>query len=68
MTEWLTSLPVWWANVITAILFLGIGVLCFLVPRGIFMHDAPDSAGWRDIRWWAVVLIAAQLGIYAAFS
>ena len=68
MAEWLASLPVWWANVITVVLFLIIAAACFLVPRSIFMNDAPDQSHWRDIRWWALALIAVQLGIYALFS
>ncbi len=68
MAEWIDSLPVWWANVITLVLFVLIAAACFLVPRHVFMSDAPDQAGWRDIRWWALILIMVQLGIYALFS
>ena len=68
MGEWLSSLPVWWANVITVVLFIAIAGACFAVPKSVFMADAPDQARWRDIRWWAVILIAVQLGIYAVFS
>lgn len=67
VAEWLARLPVWWANLITLALFLGIAVGCFAVPRQSFMADAPDQARWRDIRWWALVLIALQLGIYGLF-
>lgn len=68
MTDWFVDLPVWWANVITVILFIFIALGCFLVPRGTFMEDAPDQSHWRDIRWWALTLIAVQLGIYSLFS
>lgn len=68
MPEWLAELPVWWANVITVVLFLLIAAGCFLVPRRVFMMDAPDQARWRDIRWWALALILIQLGIYGLFS
>ena len=67
MGEWLSSLPVWCANVITVVLFIAIAFACFAVPKSVFMADAPDQARWRDIRWWAVILIAVQLGIYAVF-
>jgi hypothetical protein len=62
------SLPVWWANVITLIAFVLIAIACLLVPRRSVISDAPDHAGWRDLRWWAVVLIVVQLGIYGIFS
>lgn len=65
---WLSELPVWWANIVTVALFGAIAVGCFAVPRRRFMADAPDQAHWRDIRWWALVLIAFQLGIYGLFS
>jgi hypothetical protein len=68
VAEWVAGLPVWWANLITLVLFVGIAACVFLVPRASFMHDAPDRSLWRDIRWWALGLVAAQLGIYALFS
>lgn len=66
--SWLAGAPVWWANVITVVLFGLIAIGCFAVPRGVFMADAPDQARWRDVRWWALLLIGTQLGIYALFS
>lgn len=68
VAEWLSELPVWWANLITLGLFAGLAVGSFAVPRGVVMADAPDQARWRDIRWWSLMLIALQLGIYALFS
>ena len=68
MSGWLADAPVWWANLITVGLFGLIAVGCFAVPRQSFMADAPDQSRWRDIRWWALLLIAAQLGIYGLFS
>ena len=68
MADWLADLPVWWANVITVVLFIAIALACFLVPRRALMEDAPDQARWRDIRWWALALIIVQLGIYSLFS
>ena len=61
-------MPVWWANVITVVLFVVLAGGCFLIPLGRIVEGAPDQKAWRDIRWWAVVLIAIQLGIYAIFS
>lgn len=68
MSEWLSSAPIWVANVITVVLFVLIAGACFLVPRRLVMADAPDQAVWRDIRWWALILIVIQLFIYAIFS
>ncbi|MGI9325013.1 MAG: hypothetical protein ACR2PZ_07325 [Pseudomonadales bacterium] len=60
--------PRWWANAITVLMFLCIAAAVFLIRRASIMRTAPDQAGWRDIRIWAVVLIAVQLGLYVVFS
>jgi len=68
MTAWITDAPVWWANLITVGLFVFVALGVIAVPRQSFMADAPDQSRWRDLRWWALVLITAQLGIYGLFS
>jgi len=68
VVEWVQTLPLWWANAITIALFLGIGIAVFLIPKQQIYEDAPDRSNWRDIRWWALGLIATQLGIYTLFG
>ena len=68
MVEWITQLPIWWANVITLVLFVSIGAAVFLIPRESLFTDAPDRSGWRDLRWWALGLVVVQLGIYTLFG
>ena len=68
MLEAIATWPVWWANVITVVLFVMLAVGCFFIPRDIVLADAPDRSRWRDIRWWAIWLICIQLGIYGIFS
>ncbi|MCB1685637.1 MAG: hypothetical protein R3E82_14120 [Pseudomonadales bacterium] len=68
MVEWVQTLPLWWANAITVVLFVGIGSAVFLFPKRRIFEDAPDQSGWRDIRWWALGLITVQLGIYVLFG
>ena len=70
-TAWcsvVADLPVWWANAITAVLFVGISVAVFTVPKSNVLRGAPDQARWRDIRLWAVALVIVQLIIYAIFA
>lgn len=67
MAEWLNDLPLWWANVFTVALFAGIAVGTFRIPRRRILEDAPDESRWRDLRWWVLLLIAAQLGLYSLF-
>ena len=72
-TSWCLSvsaadLPVWWANAISAVIFVGIALLVFRVPKQKVLEGAPDQKPWRDFRWWAVALVAVQLVIYYVFS
>lgn len=62
------ALPVWPAYLFTTVLFLGIAVASLRLPPAHAFADAPDRRRWRDIRWWAVALIAVQLGLYGVFS
>jgi hypothetical protein len=68
VAEAIQALPVWWANAASFVLFAAIALACLTVPRERVFSDAPDRAGWRDLRWWAVALAAVQIGIYAVFS
>ncbi|MDP6096358.1 MAG: hypothetical protein QGG67_10300 [Gammaproteobacteria bacterium] len=60
--------PLWWASAATVVIFLLLGLGCWLVKKEAFMSDAPDQASWRDLRWWASGLIVLQLFIYYLFS
>ncbi|MBD3648870.1 MAG: hypothetical protein HUJ31_15785 [Pseudomonadales bacterium] len=60
--------PLWWATAISIALFLIIGAACWLLPRDDVLADAPDRARWRDLRWWALLLVAVQIAIYLLFS
>lgn len=62
------NLPVWPAYAFSAVLLLALAVGSLLVSRDEVLRGAPDRAGWRDIRLWAVVLVMVQLGIYWVFS
>ncbi|MEQ8858934.1 MAG: hypothetical protein RIC56_09820 [Pseudomonadales bacterium] len=61
-------LPLWPAYLFTVVLFVAIAIGSLLVPRDRLLEDAPDRAGWRDIRVWSVTLVAVQLGLYWVFS
>ena len=63
----LEALPVWPAYALTAALLLGIGLGALRLPRRPLVEDAPDQSRWRDIRWWAALLVVLQLIIYAIF-
>lgn len=64
LQDWVTSLPLAWALPLTFAAFAVLTVLIWRVPRAAVVADAPDGAFWRDLRLWATLLIAVQLGIY----
>ncbi|MDA1074126.1 MAG: hypothetical protein O3A63_05100 [Proteobacteria bacterium] len=64
----MADLPVWWANVATVVLFVLLAALVMLIPKATVIGDAPDRRWFRDLRWWALLLIAIQLCIYAIFT
>ena len=67
LNNWLTGLPIGWANTITMLLFGVLLLILWSFPLQFILRDAPDQKRWRDIRIWATLLIFVQLGIYAVF-
>ncbi len=64
----MSMLPLWPAGLAAIALFLGLALLLFRFSRDEILSDAPDRAAWRDWRYWGLLLIAVQLGLYALFS
>ena len=64
MLERFQALPVAWALPLTFVAFAVLIALIWALPRASILKDAPDGAGWRDLRIWATVLVCFQLGIY----
>lgn len=62
------ELPVEWANYLSIVGFLVLGVFVWLIPKERVYAGAPDMARWRDFRIWATVLISIQLGLYSLFA
>lgn len=62
------DLPVAWANYLSILGFLALGVLVWCIPRNLIYQGAPDTARWRDYRIWATVLIVIQLALYVTFT
>ena len=62
------DLPVVWANYISIVGFLFLGILVWAIPKRLIYTDASDQAKWRDIRVWATVLIGFQVTLYLVFA
>ncbi len=64
----LSKIPLFWAVIITGIIFVGIAIWAVLHPRKYIYEGAETKARWRDVRIWAVLLMAIQLAIYAVWG
>ena len=62
------DLPVVWANYISIVGFIFLGILVWAIPKRLIYTDASDQAKWRDIRVWATVLISFQVILYLVFA
>ena len=67
MIQWLQSMPAEWGNYVSMLLFCSLAVLVWLIPINKITKGLATPKKWQDIRLWATVLIALQLGIYTLF-
>lgn len=58
------NLPIALATVFSMVLFVSIGIVCLTLGREQAFMDAPDQSRWRDLRFWALIVVLAQLGLY----
>ena len=64
----LESMPVAWALPLSVLAFVVLLGVVWFVPRETVLRGAPDDAPWRDLRLWATVLVAVQIGVYLAIG
>ncbi len=67
MSEFLKSIPLYWAKIIAAILYLLLALWVVTRPKKFIYQGAPDKGKWRDLRWWAIILIGVQILLYMVF-
>lgn len=67
LDAWLNSLPDWSGKVCALGLFVLACLWVFTLKREYIYLGAPDKAGWRDLRWWAVVFLLPYVAIYLFF-
>jgi len=65
--QFIASLPLWWAKIGAAVIFLSILVMVWMLPVKFIYRGSPDRKRWRDLRIWATILIAVQLLLYWIF-
>jgi hypothetical protein len=52
-------------NPLIGTIMLIVGYLGLLVWA--WCRREPDESGWRDLRWWVVVLVVTQVALYVWF-
>ncbi len=67
MSEWLHSIPLYWATILGTLLFIAVIITVWRLPREYILAGALDNAGWRDLRIWATIICIIQIGLYWIF-
>jgi hypothetical protein len=63
----LAAIPLDVARWIVAGFFVVAGLSAVLLPREFDFRGAPDERWYRDLRWWAVLVLLPYLVIYVVF-
>lgn len=64
LDQFLSSLPMWTAQVCAIGLFLLGVIFAWSLPRQFVYLGAPDQARWRDLRIWATAVLVPYMAIY----
>ena len=63
----LSLIPLGGVKVIVALWFAFLVSIGFLLPRSYIFEGTPDQHWWRDVRYWALIVIALELIPYLYF-
>jgi hypothetical protein len=63
----LSLIPLGGVKVLVAIWFAFLVSLGFLLPRSYIYEGVPDPHWWRDVRYWALIVIALEMIPYLYF-
>ena len=62
--QWLSQIQLFWAVVVTIVGYLGMIVWTVSRPKEYVYAGAPNRKLWRDLRFWATLLLVIQMVIY----
>lgn len=65
--NFLTRIPLFYAKIFTGLLYLLLVIWVLRRPKSFILKEAPNQRNWRDLRGWAVLLIAFQIVLYIIF-
>lgn len=63
----LGQIPLFYAKIVTGFLYLLLVVWVLRRPKSFILRAAPTKRKWRDLRVWAMLLIALQIFLYIIF-
>ena len=62
-----SHIPLVYAKVLTSFLYLLLLIWTLRRPKEYILREAPTKRKWRDLRFWAVLLIGIQVTLYIIF-
>lgn len=63
----MAAIPLWMVKLGVIAIFVGLALWALTMPREYAFQGAEDQARWRDVRWWAVVVIGLEIIPYLFF-
>jgi hypothetical protein len=66
--EWLIGTHINLASYVMVAVFVFTAIWAWTFSYSYIMEDAPTRRRWRDLRIWAVVLLAVQTVLYVHFG
>jgi len=63
----LAALPLWLVKVGVIGIFVGLAVWAFTLPKEYIFKDVEDPAWWKDVRYWAAIVIGLVIIPYLVF-
>ena len=67
LDAWIDGLPFWVPKACALTLFALAGLWALTLKRQYVYLGAPDQAGWRDLRFWALLILLPYVLIYLFF-
>ena len=65
--QWAHGLSTGVAQILFIASFVGVAIFALLQSRAYVYRGAPDERIWRDLRVWAVLVMALATGLYLYF-
>ena len=65
--NWLSGVSEGWGRFLIIMAFIAPMIFAFTMKRKYIYQGAADSAGWRNLKLWVVLIVVVQVAIYLYF-